>query len=454
MKRPMPLEERQCRLDALRTQYDALLTTSIADKTARLAALTAQIEDPSTAPGKLIDLNADRDKLVANWDKITKPEMKKLASRIRQGEEDLELAPAFDLASYDKVLVQLSGGKDSVACLLHILEVMGIDWAKKHVELWHQDIDGGRQFMDWPITTAYCRAVAQSFGLPLLVQYREGGFEQEMLRDGSQNTGVVFYDTLEGETVNVPTAAEKKLATMERNRDSKKTAKGRASWQAKIDAFLASDQKVGKKNRVVLQWPALGDLSQGRWCSAYLKIMVCDQVINNDSRFEGIKTLVVTGERWEESSNRSGYVEHARHGSNLDNARVVHQWRPVLDYTEMDVWETLQRNGVVAHPAYHLGFGRVSCMFCIFGNADQFKTASLLDPHRFNKMVEYEKQMDHTVKGDISLADLVRKGTAYVMQPSMAALAMNDYYDVRDITCMPSDWVLPAGAFKECGGPS
>lgn len=44
----------------------------------------------------------------------------------------------FNLHSYDKYLVQFSGGKDSTASFLHLLDE-GV--AKEKIELWHQEID-------------------------------------------------------------------------------------------------------------------------------------------------------------------------------------------------------------------------------------------------------------------------------------------------------------------------
>ena len=55
-----------------------------------------------------------------------------------------------DLASYDHILVFLSGGKDSIACLDAVLAA-GADPAR--IELHHHDVDGaGPRLMDWPVT--------------------------------------------------------------------------------------------------------------------------------------------------------------------------------------------------------------------------------------------------------------------------------------------------------------
>ncbi len=44
-----------------------------------------------------------------------------------------------DLASYDHVIVAFSGGKDSLACLLHLLD-LGVP--RERIGLWHHDVDG------------------------------------------------------------------------------------------------------------------------------------------------------------------------------------------------------------------------------------------------------------------------------------------------------------------------
>jgi 3'-phosphoadenosine 5'-phosphosulfate sulfotransferase (PAPS reductase)/FAD synthetase len=46
---------------------------------------------------------------------------------------------APDLRSYDHILVSCSGGKDSLACLLHLIDE-GADPAR--IELHHHDVDG------------------------------------------------------------------------------------------------------------------------------------------------------------------------------------------------------------------------------------------------------------------------------------------------------------------------
>ena len=78
-------------------------------------------------------------------------------------ERTVEPLPMTD---YDRVLVQWSGGKDSLACILHLLD-LGVDPFR--IELWHQRIDGAKgddPWMDWPCTDRYVELVGEHLGLP------------------------------------------------------------------------------------------------------------------------------------------------------------------------------------------------------------------------------------------------------------------------------------------------
>ena len=81
---------------------------------------------------------------------------------------------SIDLLSYDKYIVSFSGGKDSTACLLYLLD-NGVP--KDRIELWHQEIDGrGPSLFDWEVTPDYCRKLGEALGIPVLFQWKEGGF--------------------------------------------------------------------------------------------------------------------------------------------------------------------------------------------------------------------------------------------------------------------------------------
>src|SRR6202051_2543531 len=175
-----------------------------------------------------------------------------------------------DLARYDHILVFLWGGKDSTACLDAVLAARAYP---ARIELHHHDVDGaGPTLMDWPVTASYCRALAASFGLPLFVSWKEGGFAREMLRADAP-TAPIHYQTPHGvRVVGGP----------------------------------------GPRNTLRRFPQVSADLSV-RWCSPYLKIMVADALIRGDDRFLGRRTLVVTGERAEESPSRARYAAFEPH---------------------------------------------------------------------------------------------------------------------------------------------
>lgn len=321
------------------------------------------------------------------------------------------------LDEYDLFIVSFSGGKDSLAIVLDLLE-RGVP--KSKIQLWHQRIDGDTvdRLMDWNVTEAYCAAVAQHLGLRILFQWKDGGFEGEMLRQDATTRGV-YFETQEGETKYVAPSKRGKEAT-----------------RRKFPQVSA-------------------DLSV-RWCSSYLKIDVCTRAINNDPALKGKKICVLTGERREESANRARYAEVESHKSST-KSRTVHQWRSVIDWSEQQVWDIIKRWSINPHPCYHLGFGRCSCMACIFGDKNQWATVRALDPERFAMILGYEHEFGCTIKRKESVEDQANKGAAFeqvASEDEQRQLALVHAYPVDQVVV--EDWQLPAGAGRAaaCGGPS
>jgi len=314
----------------------------------------------------------------------------------------------FDPFSYDRYVVMFSGGKDSVACVLHLLD-LGID--RSQIELWHHDVDGrGESFMDWPVTEGYCRRFAEALGLAYFVSWREGGFLREMLREG-QATAPIFTETPDGMVTS--------------------GGAGPCNTRRKYPQVTAA-------------------LSQ-RWCSASLKVDVGASAMRNQPRFLGIRTLVVTGERASESAARSNYLEVEPDRCHKQSRHVDH-WRPVLRWEEPQVWDILKRFGVRPHPAYFLGFNRVSCMHCIFADKNQRATERKLMPVRFHRIAQYESEFGLTIHRMKSVHQLADEGVAYEYDDDVARLALSSDYN-EPILIPPETWKLPSGAFRQGAGP-
>lgn len=320
-----------------------------------------------------------------------------------------------DLASYDHIIVAVSGGKDGTACLLALLEAGA---PAERIELWHHEVDGaGRSsFMDWPSTGPYVAALARDFSLPLYHSWREGGFEGEMLRDTAPTAPVVF-ETPDGVI--------------------KAGGQGPAGTR--------------------LRFPQVSASLSVRWCSASLKVDVADRALRGQDRFLNRRTLMVTGERAEESPARARYATFEPHRTDTRNGtrrrRHVDHFRPVHAWSEAEVWAILKRWRVMPAYPYQGGFSRLSCAFCIFGNADQFATLKWMDANRFARLVNYEKEFGCTIKRDRGLEQLASEGAVYHAarsRPDLVAACLSD----RPIpSVLTEDWTLPAGAFGIGGGP-
>lgn len=332
----------------------------------------------------------------------------------RVGAASTPTISGLDLLSYDVYAVQFSSGKDSICCVLACLEA-GIPLNK--IELHHQLVDGREStLMDWECTPGYIRAFAKAFKLPLFESWRVGGMEREMLRNGTKTAPVTF----------------------EMNDGSLRTVGG-------------TNGPDGVRRR----FPQVSASLTTRWCSSTLKIDCFARVMTNDPRFRNTRTLVITGERAEESANRANYLTFEPHRTDNRNGksrRHVDHWRPVHGWTEAQVWALIEKYRVNPHPAYHLGFGRVSCRQCIFGNSDQWATIRTHMPHAFEPIANYEREFKVTIHRTRSVDEQADRGIPYPCSFEMLQIATSTEYNEPIFV---ENWKLPAGAFKDNGcGPT
>jgi 3'-phosphoadenosine 5'-phosphosulfate sulfotransferase (PAPS reductase)/FAD synthetase len=322
-----------------------------------------------------------------------------------------------DFGSYDYIIVAFSGGKDSTACVLDLLDQ---GCPKEKIELWHHDIDGreGNDLMDWPITRDYCRAFADAFGLPLYYSWKMGGFEREMLRNEQRTAPIKFKCP---------------------------------------DGFCGQCGGTRGKPGTRMKFPQISPDLSVRYCSAYLKIDVGAAAIRNQERFTGKRTIFITGERAQESSARAKYNTFEPDRSDNRNGkrvmRLVDHYRPVHSWMEERVWEAIERHKIRAHPAYYLGWGRVSCAACIFGSKDQWASLYQINPQQVQRIIDYEEQFGVTIKRKDAVADIIKAGTPYPdMDPEIVNLALGNTFNKSII--VDGDWTLPNGAFGDSAGPS
>ena len=105
------------------------------------------------------------------------------------------------LADYDLIVVCFSGGKDSLAALLHVLDLAdaaGVPRSK--IEAWHHLVDGESRdgLFDWPITDSYCAPVCKALGVVYRRSWRVGGLEGELLKENARSAGVALENPVDG----------------------------------------------------------------------------------------------------------------------------------------------------------------------------------------------------------------------------------------------------------------
>lgn len=353
-----------------------------------------------------------------------------------------ELLP---LEMYDLVIVLISGGKDSIACYYKLLE-LGVP--KSKIEFWHHDIDGGHpsRTMDWRCTANYIRSFAEAEQIPLRVSWRKNGFFGELYRIGASEL-IEYVDPETGEIYQCP--------------PSKKYME---CQKLKVAAISEMENKLAEFGYRMKFPMKSGDLSR-RWCSAYLKIMVADTVLRNMNSVAAnltktrmdIKLLIVSGERRGESVGRSKYNEIEIHRTNavLKHHRTVHQWRPVIDYSEKDIWEVLKRHKVNPHPCYRAGWNRCSCAMCIFSTPQLFAGIRELYPKEYALLCQDEKVLGFTLDNHCDLETYIGSADSCVYHGDKEAIQslLTGEFPVESVY-VKDKWKYPVGAFHgAAGGP-
>lgn len=319
-----------------------------------------------------------------------------------------------NLDEYSRIVLFHSGGKDSMSCMLYLLE-LGIP--AHRIELHHHEVDGENpeHLMDYPSTHNYMEKVAEAFGMPLFFSFRVGGFEREMLRENSGTAPITF------------TRGDGTVVTMGGERSKQSTRR---------------------------KFPQVTADLRTRWCSGVLKIDVGSRLLINDPRFTEGKTLVISGERAEESTNRARYSEFEPHRADNRDGRIprwIDHWRPVHKWTERQVWQLIKKWKVTPHAAYWIGAGRASCLLCIFGSSNQWATVRMIAPEQFMRVANYETEFGYTIHRSLSVIEKADRGVPFEAALRWKHLAMSKTFDMPIFT---ENWILPAGAFGESCGPS
>lgn len=340
----------------------------------------------------------------------------------------IELIDDLDLFSYDHYIIAFSGGKDSTACILWLLD-QGV--SRDKIELWHHLVDGkedhiidwnkkiDKNFMDWRITESYTKAFANALGLKIYYSWRIGGYRSEILKNECKPEDIKF-ETPDG-----------------------------------IEKYFV---KRGKERTRRMFPKVCNDLSK-RYCTQALKIDVARIAITHQERFLKKKILFISGERAEESKNREQYqifeiYEKVDNRDGKYKIRHVDSFRPVHRWKTNEVWQIIKKWKINPHPCYKIGYGRCSCAGCIFGSPSQYATLKVVSPKQFQMYCDLEKELNFSIhqkgKQSLFLEDFVNGAKPYQIDESQIKILNSNSYDEPIIL---DTWIEPSGMKGSLRGP-
>lgn len=139
-----------------------------------------------------------------------------------------------------------------------------------------------------------------------------------------------------------------------------------------------------------------------RFCTSEMKTHPIEAMLKR--RFPGRTIINVTGVRRAESRRRARLPIADRSSDGR-----IRTWRPILDWSEDDVFACIARHGLEPHPAYRqFGMSRVSCRFCIMSSLPDLIAATRQDEAHaiYRDLVSLEIRSSFAFQGARWLGDI------------------------------------------------
>ncbi|MET8006211.1 phosphoadenosine phosphosulfate reductase family protein [Nonomuraea glycinis] len=285
-----------------------------------------------------------------------------------------EPPPFVNLLAHDLIVINSSAGKDSMALLAYVANLITEQGYTGRVVVLHNDLGTtpSGEPIEWPGVAALAREHATQYGFDFHVRTRElGGLWHQLIQE-------------------------------------------RRNWPSSAARWCTSDQKTAQGMKLVTE----------------LVTEVREQL---GITGRPIQVLYALGIRGEESDRRAGMDVLAVDTSHSSGKRTIHRWHPIRDWTVKQVWDQIKAAGLRPHAAYDWGMTRLSCSFCVLASTEDLLVATTRRPELHAELAQAEQQLDHSFKQDLSLAEMRAALDAAELEtrsPADAEQARRNLYDL------------------------
>lgn len=260
-----------------------------------------------------------------------------------------------DLTTYDLIVVNSSGGKDSQAMLDKVVKAAKAAGVLDRVVVLHCDL--GR--VEWAGTRELAERQADHYRLPFQVRRKTGG------------------DLLD------------------------------QVWERHLK-LKAKAEREGL-DRVAPAWPS----SAARYCTSDNKRDVAAKFLTERVRElnlgRQVRILNCMGFRAQESTARAKREVLTLDKRNTNGKREVWTWLPIHSWSADRVWARIKASGVPYHPAYDMGMPRLSCRFCVLASKSALVLSAQLNPELAQEYADLEEKMGCTFQAGQSMTDIIKE---------------------------------------------
>ena len=247
-----------------------------------------------------------------------------------------------DPSTYDLILVNTSGGKDSAAMTAHLVALADfMRIPREKLVLVHADL--GRA--EWKGTTEIVRSHAEHYGLRLEIVSRT-------------------------------------------KNDLLDHARARGKWPGSTTRYCTSEHKRGPIATVMTK---LANEFHGN---------------TRGKTRRPFRILNCLGIRSAESPARSKKPPFENDKRNTNGRRHVDTWFPIFTWSLDDVWSKIRNDHLEIHRAYKLGMPRLSCAFCVFAGFNALMLAGKHNPELLDEYVKVESEIGHNFTPSFAIREV------------------------------------------------